>query len=137
MKHRSLSTILIGNSFPLSLVRRPVSIRTVPFSWLKARLGSRPVISFWGHANSRPAAEALLGVSLATASERPALSLSAENYPVLDGMPFSSCYVLSPDYRPGFRPDIGAEVPPSDILSWHLLRIDWKPRNRKTSERKD
>lgn len=131
------SKLLVGNSFPLPLVRRAVAIRPWPLRCLRERLASHPVASYWGHANTRPAAEALLGVSLAPATERPALGLSADRLPTLDGTAYDACYVLSPNYRPGFRPAIGSEVPPEDILSWSLLRISWEPRNRNRKTRKN
>lgn len=127
MNERKPSSILVGNSFPLPLVRRAVAIRPWSVRRLRARLGTHPAASFWGHANTRPAAEALLGVSLASPAERPALTLSPERLPTLGGETFSSCYVLSPDYRPGFRPAPGVEVAPEQISGWSLLRIDWLP----------
>lgn len=129
--------LLVGNSFPLPLVRRAVAIRPWPLRRLRARLASHPVASYWGHANTRPAAETLLGVSLEPASERPALTLSPDRLPTLDGEAFTSCYVLSPDYRPGFRPVPGTEVPSEQIAGWSLLRIDWLPSKQppKNTER--
>ena len=123
----SSKPVLIGNSFPLPLIRRAVTIRPWPLRRLKTLLASRPVVSFWGHENTRSAGESILGVSLAPAAERPALALSPDRLPALDGASFSSCYVLSPDYRPGFRPAPGVEVPPRQISGWSLLRIDWLP----------
>lgn len=131
MSSHTRQRILVGNSFPLSLVRTPVSIRPFPLARLKAMVASRPVDSYWGHANTRPAAEALLGISLEPASPRPALVLSKDRRPTLDGTAYDSCFVLSPDYRPGFRPAIGSEVPPDQILSWSLLRIGWPAKLRR------
>ena len=118
--------ILIGNTFPFALLRRDANVRTLSLDDLRSALAGAEVFSFWGHENSRAAAEAVLGgVSLRPTTERPALTLSPDDLPSLDGRAFRSCYVLAPDYRPGFRPAIGAEPGPSDILGWHVLRIDW------------
>lgn len=84
------------------------------------------VASFWGHENSRGAAEAVLGVSLATRGERPAVTLSPDGLPMLDGEVYSSCWLLSPDYPDGFRPAIGSEVNPEQIKGWHVLKLTWK-----------
>ena len=118
--------ILIGNTFPFALLRRDANVRTLSLDALRRVLAGARVTSFWGHENSRAAAEAVLGgVSLRPTTERPALTLSPDDLPSLDGRAFRSCYVLAPDYRPGYRPAIGAEPGPSDILGWHALRVDW------------
>ena len=119
-------TILIGNSFPFALLRRDANVRILSLGALRDELAGARIASFWGHENTRAAAEAVLGgVSLRPATERPALTLSPDGTPSLDGRAFRSCYVLAPDYRPGYRPAIGAEPGPSDILGWHALRVDW------------
>lgn len=120
------NAVLIGNTFPFALMRRDANVRMLSINDLRAALADAEVVSFWGHENSRAAAEALLGgVSLRPATERPALTLSPGGHPSLDGRAFSTCFVLAPDYRPGYRPAIGEEPAPSDILGWHALRIDW------------
>lgn len=117
---------LIGNAFPLSLVRgHHVVIDELPMAELRSILASSEVVSFWGHENTRPVAEAVVGVSLKPARDRPAMMLDDEGYPTLDGRRFRICYVLSPDYAPGCRPAIGAEVAPEDIRAWHALRLEW------------
>ena len=118
--------ILIGNTFPFALLRRDANIRTLTLDALRAELVDSNIASFWGHENTRAAAEALLGgVSLRPVTERPALTLSPDGLPMLDGVVFRTCFVLAPDYRPGYRPALGEEPIPSDILGWHALRIDW------------
>lgn len=118
--------ILLGNTFPFALLRRDANVRTLTIDELRAVLDGSDVVSFWGHENTRAAAEAVLGgVSLTPATERPALTLSPDGLPSLDGRVFRTCYVLAPDYRPGYRPAISEEPQPSDILGWHALRIDW------------
>ena len=59
------------------------------------------------------------------AGPRPAVRLSAEGLPELHGRAYSECWILSPDYRPGFRPAIGAEVQAEDITGWQVLKITW------------
>ena len=94
---RQKNHVLVGNAFPLSLVR-----------------------------NTRLAAEAVLGVSLAPKTPRPAITLSAEARPQLEGYTFDTCWVLSPDYRKDFRPAIGQEVPLDAIRGWHALKLTWQ-----------
>ena len=119
--------VLIGNSFPLVLIRRRVTIAPVPGKESRQRLLSAgKVVSFWGHLNTLPAAEAFLGIPLAPGRERPAIALDEEKFPVIDGKRFTECFVLSPDYRPGFRPAIGQEVEPDQISGWQCLKIQWE-----------
>jgi len=121
------TSVLIGNAFPMTLVRRHrVSVADVPLQTVVAAARAGRVHSFWGHENTRAAAEALLGVGLRPTSPRPAITLDAEDYPTLDGERFTACYVLSPDYREGFRPAIGEEVAGEDILGWHALKLTWR-----------
>ena len=118
--------ILLGNTFPFALLRRDANVRTMTIDELRAALADAEVVSFWGHENTRAAAETLLGgISLRPATERPALTLLPDGLPSLNGRVFRICYVLAPDYRPGYRPALGEEPQPSDILGWHALRIDW------------
>ena len=118
--------ILLGNSFPFALLRRDADVRMLSLGDLRSALAGAEVVSFWGHENTRAAAESVLGgVSLRPATERPALELSPDGLPSLGGRTFRTCFVLAPDYRPGYRPAIGEEPTPSDILGWHALRIDW------------
>ena len=124
--------VLIGNSFPLSLVRRArVVVEEQGFAALKEALQDAQAASFWGHSNTLAAAEKVAGVSLAPRTERPALVLSREGLPVLDGETFDKCWLLSPDYRAGLRPEIGAEVAPEGILDWHVLKLTWQSKTKK------
>lgn len=120
-------TILVGNTFPFALLRRRAEIRPVSIGDLGTTLAGATVVSFWGHENTRAAAEAVLGgVSLRPSTERPALSLSSDFFPMFGDRVFRSCYVLSPDCRPGYRAAVGEETSPSDIIGWHALRVDWR-----------
>lgn len=119
--------ILVGNAFPFSLVRcNRLIVEQKPISELKDALASAAVASFWGHENTRTAAESVLGVSLATNGVRPAVTLSSAQRPMLDGEEFTSCWLLSPDYPEGFRPAIGSEVSPEMIEGWHVLKLSWQ-----------
>lgn len=120
------SPILIGNAFPLSLARQPVSITPVPLATLRRALRTRQLLSFWGHANTLAAANAVLGHDLTPASERPALTLTPAGLPTLAGHTFRECWILSPNYAPGFRPNIATEVTPAQISGWQLLRLRWQ-----------
>ena len=119
--------ILVGNAFPFSLVRCDrLVVEQKPIAELKQALDGAEVASFWGHENTRGAAESVLGVSLATHGVRPAVTLSPTQLPMLDGEEFSSCWLLSPDYPEGFRPAIGSEVGPEMIEGWHVLKLSWQ-----------
>lgn len=118
---------LVGNSFPFSLIRcERMVVEQKPLAELKEALADSRVVSFWGHQNTRAAAEMFVGVSLATGAERPALSLSPTGRPMLGADEFSECWLLSPDYPDGFRPPIGAEVSPEMIKGWHVLKLSWQ-----------
>ena len=117
--------ILIGNSFPLSLIRTKVVIEPCPVADLRRELECRPIHSFWGHRNTLAAANQLVGADLTPATERPALQLSEALCPMLNDISFTECWVLSPDYAPGFRPPLNEEVPPEKIMGWQVLRMRW------------
>ena len=114
---------LIGNSFPLSLIRRPVKIAPCSIAELQKKLAEAKIVSFWGHSNTLAAANDLLGYDLTPKSDRPAVHLSAAFLPELEGTEFKECWILSPNYSSDFRPAIGEEVPPEKIASWQCLKI--------------
>lgn len=121
--------ILLGNTFPLALVRRIVTIEPIRVEDAQIIISDSEVVdSFWGHANTLAAAEATLGVSVRPKVERPALVLDPDGLPSLDGVSYSTVLVLSPDYAPGFRPAIGQEVPAEAILGWQALLLRWEER---------
>lgn len=119
------SPILIGSTFPLSLIRRPVLISPNDIDTLKALLQSRPIVSFWGHQNTLSAARQILGADVGPSAERPALELDADKLPTMNGCQFAECWVLSPEYINGFRPQIGEEVGIEKIIGWQVLKIEW------------
>lgn len=87
--------------------------------------GGCEVVSFWGHENTRAAAEGVLGVSLKPKVARPALTVASDGCPSLEGESFKTCWVLSPDYVEGFRPAIGQEVAPESITGWSVVKMEW------------
>ncbi len=98
----------------------------VPVAELQARAAAEGWISYWGHENTRAAVAVVLGFDPAPVGVRPALALDGELLPCLGGRSFCEVWVLSPDYQAGFRPAIGKEVEPADILGWQCLRIIFK-----------
>ena len=118
--------ILIGSTFPLSLVRRRVVIEPQPIEALRQELKSRPFASFWGHRNTLAAAGALLGADLAPETERPAIALDAEGFLALGGTRHAEAWILSPEYAAGYRPAIGEEVVVEKIVGWQVLRMAWE-----------
>ena len=119
------NALLVGNSFPLSLVRRAVLIRPSSQLEFQAACVGRRIVSFWGHSNTLAVASVFAGFDLTPACVRPVLSLSAEGFPCFAGEEFRECWVLSPDYKVNFRPAAGEEVPADKIGSWKILRLVW------------
>ncbi len=115
--------ILLGNTYPLSLIRRPVSIVPTSLDELRRRAQSEGILSFWGHSNTTKVAAEFLGFDPTPHTQRPAITLSQEMLPSLDGQTFNEVWVLSPDYIPGYRPQIGEEVSVNQIAGWQVLRI--------------
>jgi len=122
----SQAPILISNSFPFALIRRKVTVEPMPIEVLQVLLRVRPVISAWGHANTLEQANRISGVDLKPRSERPAITLDEDGLPCLEAHSHRECWLLSPDYAPGFRPKPGEEVPPESIVGWQVLRLTWK-----------
>ena len=120
---KRIPKILIGNTFPLTLVRgRDVIISPSDIETLKMAMAEADeVVSFWGHANTAEAASASLGINITP--NRAALTLSEDHRPKLGEDVFDDVWVVSPDYVPGFRPAIGVEVQPEQILGWQVLRV--------------
>jgi len=125
IQHDKLSAFLIGSTFPLTLIRRQITISPESLQELKSQLQYRPFSSFWGHQNTIRAAGALLGVDITPLTIRPVIQLDDDNFPTLHGEKFNECWVLSPDYPPGFRPAIGEEVTDDKIIGWQVLKIKW------------
>ncbi len=117
--------LLLGSTFPLTLVRRRVTIEPESVGTLRRELKRRSLASYWGHRNTLAAARALLGIDVAPETERPALRLDSGNYPMFNGIRHNECWVLSPEYVAGHRPAIGEEVATGKIVGWQVLKIKW------------
>lgn len=120
------SSILFGNVFPLTLIRRPVRIEPVSIQTFRNASAGKRIVSFWGHSNTLPAARIFSGVDIAPDSCRPVICLLDGGLPSLGGEPFTECWILSPDYRRSFRPKIGEEVAAEEIVAWQILKITWE-----------
>lgn len=118
--------LLVGNSFPLSLITRRVIIEPVALEEFQAAAVGADIHSFWGHANTLAAAQAAMGIAFRPKTERPVVSLDSEGYPTLDGMSFTKCWIISPEYVQDFRPRIGEEVPLANIRGWRVLLMRWE-----------
>ncbi len=119
----SENKILIGNSFPLSLIRRTVKIEPYSITDLRNMLPCNTIYSYWGHNNTLSAINTMLGFDLTPTENRPVLALSQNKKVQYKDIEFSECWILSPDYCEDFRPAIGEEVPPEKIKSWQCLKI--------------
>ena len=117
--------IITGNSFPLSLIRRAVTIVPKNMTEYHLALSSGDWESFWGHENTLAAVKKECGFDLTPKTVRPALGLTIDGYPELYGKEYRECWILSPDYKPGFRPDLKTEVQEKDIHGWQVLLISW------------
>ena len=120
-----MKEFITGNSFPMGLIRREVSIQPVTLEEYKDCLAKGVWGSYWGHKDTLKAVSDWCGFDLTPSEERPALTLDEHNYPALFGKSYSECWVVSPEYPAGFRPALGAEVAGDKILAWHILRIQW------------
>lgn len=118
--------ILIGNTFPIAMVKRNVKIYPITLKSLRNEIvNSKKVYTYWGHENTRNIAQKILGIEFPKDDFRKPLSLSAEGYPLWGNIEFKKCYILSPNYRDGFRPSINREVTLDEILSWKALEMEW------------
>ena len=120
-----MSPILISNSFPFSLIRRRVVVEPRTVAELLTAMHERPWVSAWGHANTAAVASTILCADIRPKVDRPVLALSEDKLPQLDGQIFTECWLLSPDYTPGFRPAIGEQVSADKIRDWQVLRLVW------------
>lgn len=117
--------LLVGNTFPLTLMRRQLMVEPVPLVVFREEAEEKRIVSFWGHANTLHAASEAVGFDLSPAEERPVLELSPEGFPMLGGKAFRECWVISPDCRQNFRLFVNRALEPEDISGWQCLRISW------------
>ena len=108
----------------MGLVRRPARLTPLGKEDLLVLLKDKEVVSFWGHQNTVALASAYLGREIPC--RRVALGLSRDLFPSIDGETFQEVILLTPEYREGFRPQIGVEPTPEDILRWGALRISFE-----------
>jgi len=120
-----MTPVLLGNSFPLSLIRRAVHIERRALEELREAVGERGCLSYWGHSNTLAAAREFLGFDPTPSEGRPVLALNGDLLPAMNGVAFDEVWVLSPDYAEGFRPKIDREVTPEQILGWQVLRLQF------------
>lgn len=121
-----MEKFIITNVFPFSLVRRKIVAWPIPMQTVKQALRTGPFASAWGHRNTLSMVNQMLGVDITPPEERPAIVLDAENFPTLYGEKFTKVMLVSPNFRPGFRPAVGEEVSGEAILGWHALFVDFK-----------
>jgi hypothetical protein len=81
--------------------------------------------SFWGHTNTIQVANTQLEIDVTPENERPAISLSEDNFPMLNGIKYEQVLVLSPSYAGTYRPQIGEEVSEDKIAGWQCLLWDF------------
>ena len=110
----------------MNLIRRKVTILPQTMEEYRTALASCSWVSFWGHRNTLAAAMAQCGYDLTPENERPAITVDGEGYPVLYGRTYKQCYILTPEYQPGYRPALREEVAPDAILSWQVLKLVWE-----------
>jgi hypothetical protein len=116
---------LLGNTFPISLIRREVKIKPVDLDSLR-KLGQQGnCYSFWGHQNSIDYANEILGFDVTPKEQRVPLKLNSDKLPTLYGESFTECWILSPNLETGLRPAIGREITPTEIKKWCVLKVTW------------
>lgn len=120
-----MTELLVGNTFPLTLIRRKIVISPEPLPGLQLAASGKRIASFWGHANTLCSASKVTELDLTPRTERPVLELSSEGLPMLDGQVFQECWVISPDYRENFRPNVNQTVDAINIINWQCLKISW------------
>ena len=118
--------VLIGSTFPTSLIIRRVVITPRSLGELRVTIDGKMIHSFWGHQDTLQEASDLVGINLAPASERPALKLDPAGLPFLDGISFEECWLLSPIFPPGYRPALDGPAPGAAIEGWRVLQINWE-----------
>lgn len=123
MENKISNKILLGNSFPLGLVRRPAHLTPLRKEDLLTLLEGKEIVSFWGHQNTVSLVNAYLGREIPC--RRVALGLSRDLLPSIDGETFPRVVILTPRYREGFRPQIGVEPTPGDLDGWESLLLSF------------
>jgi hypothetical protein len=119
-------TFLIGNAFPMTLVRRAVAITPIDVGDLRDSLTDAKIVSFWGHDNSLVAASKFVGRDLTPKTNRPVVTLNSTGFPTLDGREFREVYIISPNYDSTVRPGLEKEESMTNIIGWTILKLSFK-----------
>ena len=119
------TTLLVGNVFPLTLISRKVLIEPISLEEFTDCATHAKIYSFWGHSNTLAAACMACGVDLTPRTPRAVVTTSENGLPMLDGLEFERCFLVSPRYRQAFRPAIGEEVSLNQIAFWQILKMTW------------
>lgn len=118
--------MLIGSTFSISLIRRRVVIDIKSQGDLLTAMHRQPWVSFWGHGDTVEMASIMAGADLRPTMERPAIVLSPEGFPMLGGVTHKECWVISPNFEPGYRAPEGQKADTSKIIGWCILCITWE-----------
>lgn len=124
MKSEERVKLLVGNSFPFNLIRRPVLVLPTSTDAFVTLARGSEIHSYWSHTNTLAVAKLQLGLEL-TPRRRPTIWLDGNNYPMLGEEVFSQSYIVLPEYRSGFRPKVGVEVVPEQVTGWQIVNIQF------------
>jgi hypothetical protein len=116
---------LLTNVYPFSLVRRRMTVVPISMEEVKETIAGG-FASAWGHENTVTLVSGVLGVNIAPKEPRPAVILDEEKFPTLYGVKYTRIILVSPDFKPGFRPAIGEEVSADVILGWSALLLNFE-----------
>lgn len=118
--------VLIGNSFPMNLVQRRVTITPKTIDNIRRVINNaETILSFWGHNNTVKIVSQICGINLQPEEDRPCLNLTDNKFIEFSGIEFDKCWIVVPIYQKKFRPEIGEEISETDIKSWQILKIEF------------
>lgn len=124
--------LLIGNSFPLSLIVRRVVFEPRPIKELREKMKEAIAVSFWGHSSTWASASAAVERDVSPSSGRPALLLDADGATSFEGESSGAGCVILPEFAPGFRPAVGQEMKQEDIRDWRVLKLVWQTKTKES-----
>ena len=117
---------LIGNAFPMTLVRREMAVAPMDIRDFREYLTDVELVSFWGHENTLDAASEFVGRDLTPNGKRPVVTLNADGFPTLHGREFREVFIISPNYDRAVRPGLEKEVSLAGIVDWTVLAMRFK-----------